>query len=162
MKVKETNPGQESVLGQVWVGNTCQAICIPANSMKVVQGRTNKITQQLSCMVEARIFHNLPRGIVVNRTMITSHKNKQVPVALMNTNTYNVWIRQPLLVANIVEAKDCPWDYQSSMSHGGNKINISFCPVPSTEVQAEIVTVSVTKAEPGKKLETTNEGGERL
>ena len=80
----------------------------------------------------------------------------------MNTNTYNVWICQPLLVADIVEAEDCPWDYQSSMSHDGNKINISFCPVPSTEVQAEIAAVSVTKAEPGKKLEMTHEGGERL
>ena len=34
---------QESVLGQVWVGNAQQAICIPANSMKVVQGRTNRL-----------------------------------------------------------------------------------------------------------------------
>ena len=93
--------------------------------------------------------------------MVTPHKNKKVPVALMNTNTYNVWIRQPLLVANIVEAEDCPWDHQSSMSHDGNKINISFCPVPSTEVQAEIAAVSVTTAEPGKKLEMTLEGGER-
>ena len=160
-EVKETNPGQESVLGQVWVGNTCQAICILANSVKVMQGRTNKVTRQLSCMVEARVCHNLPRGIVVNRTMVTPHKNKQVPVALMSTNTYNVWIRQPLLVADIVEAEDCPWNYQSSMSRDGNKINISFCPVPSTEIQAEIAAVSVMKAEPGKKLETTHEGGKR-
>ena len=156
-EVEETNPGQESV----WVGNTCQAICIPANSMKVVQARTLKVTWWLSCMVEARVCHNLPRGIVVNRTMVTPHKSKQVPVALMNTKTYNVWICQLLLVANIVDAEDCPWDYQSSMSRDGNKINISFCPVPSTEVQAEIVAVSVTKAEPGKKLETTHEGGKR-
>ena len=162
MEVEETNPGQESVLGQVWVGNTCQAICILANSMKVMQGETNKVTRRLSCMVEARVCHNLPRGIVVNRTMITPYKNKQVPIALMNTNTYNVWICQPLLAADIVEAEDCPWDYQSSMSHDGNKSNISFCPVPSTEVQAEIAAVTVTTAEPGKKLETTHEGGERL
>ena len=94
--------------------------------------------------------------------MITPCKNKQVPIALMNTNSYNVWIHQPLLVADIVEAEDCPWDYQSSMSHDGNNIKISFCPVPSTEVQAEIVAVSVTEPEPGKKLEITNEGGERL
>ena len=162
VEVEETNPAQESVLGQVWLGNTCQAICILANSVKVVQGRTNKITQQLSCMVEARVCHNLPRGIVVNRTMVTRRKNKQVPV--MNTNTYNVWIHQPLLVADIVEAEDCPWDYQSSMSHDGNKINISFCPVPSKEVQAEIMVVSVTTAEPGKKkleMTTTPEGGKR-
>ena len=84
-----------------------------------------------------------------------------MPVALMNTNTYNVWICQPLLVADIVKAKDCPWDYQSLMTHDGNNIKISFCPVPLTEVQTEIVAVSVTKAEPGI-LEKTNEGGERL
>ena len=87
--------------------------------------------------------------------MVTPHKNKQVPVALMNTNTYNVWIHQPLLAADIVEAEDCPWDYQTSMSHDGNKINIKFCPVPSTEVQAEISAVSVTTAEPGNKLKMT-------
>ena len=80
LEVKETDPGQESVLGQVWVGNTCQAICIPANSMKVMQGRTNKITQQLSCMVEARVCNNLPRGIVVNRTMVTHTKISEFPL----------------------------------------------------------------------------------
>ena len=79
----------------------------------------------------------------------------------MNTNTYNVWICQPLLVADIVEAEDCPCDYQSQMSHDCNNIKISFCPVPSTEVQTEIVAVSVTNAEPGIP-EKTNEGGERL
>ena len=64
-------------------------------------------------------------------------------------------------MADIVEAKDCPWDYQPVISHDGNNINISFCPVPSTEVQAEIVAVSVTNAEPGTP-EKTKEGGERL
>ena len=67
---------QESVLSQVWVGNPQEAICIPANSMKVVQGRTDRITQQLSCMVEARACNNLPRGIVVNRTMFSPNKSK--------------------------------------------------------------------------------------
>ena len=67
---------QESVLSQVWVGNPQQAICIPANSMKVVQGRTDRITRRLSCMVEARACNNLPRGIVVNRTMFTPNKSK--------------------------------------------------------------------------------------
>ena len=95
--------------------------------------------------------------------MVTPRKNKQIPVALMNTNSYNVWIRQPLLAADIVEAKDCPWDYQTSMSHDGGQINISFCPVPSTEVQAEISAVSVSTAESGNnpELTTNTEGGER-
>ena len=106
-------------------------------------------------MVEPRVFHNLPGGIVVNRTMVTPRKNKKVPVALMNTNSYNVWIRQPLLAADIVEAEDCPWDYQTSMSHDGGQINISFCPVPSTKVQAEIAAIGVKTTEPGNNPEMT-------
>ena len=43
-EVKKEDPSLESVLGQVWVGNTHEAICIPANSMKVLQGKTSKIT----------------------------------------------------------------------------------------------------------------------
>ena len=35
-EVEDTNPGQEAVLGQVWVGNSYQAICILANSVKVM------------------------------------------------------------------------------------------------------------------------------
>ena len=68
------------------------AICIPANSMKVLKGKTSKITQCLSCMIEARAGNNLPMGIVVNRNMVNPNKSKQVPVALENTNCYNVWI----------------------------------------------------------------------
>ena len=52
-KVRNQDLSQESALSQVWVGNPQQAICIPANSMKVAQGRTNRITRRLSCMVEA-------------------------------------------------------------------------------------------------------------
>ena len=143
-EVQNQDLSQESVLSQVWVGNPQQAICIPANSMKVVQGRTNRITRWLSCMVEARAYNNLPRGIVVNRTMFTPNKNKQVPISLVNTNTYNVWICQTLLAADVVEAEDCPWDYQSIMSRDGDDIKVSFCPLPSSEVQAEILSQGVS------------------
>ena len=37
--------GLEAVLGQVWVGSPYKAICIPANSVKVVQGKTSKIAR---------------------------------------------------------------------------------------------------------------------
>ena len=73
---KNPSSGSEAVLGQVWVGSTHEAICIPANSMKVLQGKTNKITQRLSCMIEARECNNLPLGLVVNRTMVTPNKSK--------------------------------------------------------------------------------------
>ena len=43
-EVQNQDLSQESVLSHVWVGNPQQAICILTNSMKVVQGRTNRIT----------------------------------------------------------------------------------------------------------------------
>ena len=89
----------------MWVGITHEPICIPANSVKVVQGKTDKITRFLTCMVESRDVNNLPMGVVVNRTMITPKKSKKVPVMLANTNSYNIWIRQPLLAANVIEVE---------------------------------------------------------
>ena len=155
----EKNPssGSDAVLGQVWVGSTHEAVCIPANSTKVLQGKTNKITQRLSCMIKARKCNNLPLGLVVNRTMVTPNKSKRVPIVLVNTNSYNVWVRQPLPAADIVEAKDCPWDYQPVMSHDGNNIKVSFCPVPTPEVQAEIMATGSTKTG-NTKLDKTKKG----
>ena len=91
---KKKDPIKESVttLGQVWVGESHQPLCIPANSTKVVTGKTDKITKQLTCMVESCESNNLPMGVVVNRTMVTPNKSKHVLVLLMNTNSYNVWI----------------------------------------------------------------------
>ena len=70
-KEKVPNSGLDNILGQVWVGITKDPICIPANSVKVVEGKTNKITRCLTCMVEGRDVHNLPMGVVVNRTIVT-------------------------------------------------------------------------------------------
>ena len=109
----------DNILGQVWVGVTHEPICVPANSVKVVQGKTDKITWHLTCMVKSRESNNLPMGIVVNRAMITPKKSKKVPVILANTNSYNVWISQPLLATNVVEVESCPWDYQTVLSCGG-------------------------------------------
>ena len=44
-KKKDLSPGSETVLGQVWVGSPHEAICIPANSVKVMKGKTSKIAQ---------------------------------------------------------------------------------------------------------------------
>ena len=85
----------------MWVGIDNTPICIPANSVKVVQGKTNKITKRLTCMVEGRDIHNLPMGVIVNRAMVTPKHSKKVPVVLANTNSYNIWIRQPLLAADV-------------------------------------------------------------
>ena len=42
---EDLSPDSEAVLGQVWVGSLYKAICILANSVKVVKGKTSKIAQ---------------------------------------------------------------------------------------------------------------------
>ena len=108
-------------------------------------------------MVKRRSQNNLPMGIVVNRTIVTPNKAKCVPVVLMNTNSYNIWIRQPLLVADLVEAEHCLWDYQSSMSHDGDEVTVSFHPVPSPEVQEEILISAVNNSQTSDKFEEISE-----
>ena len=41
---KDLDP-QDTILGQVWIGDPCKVICIPANSVKVVEGKTSKKAQ---------------------------------------------------------------------------------------------------------------------
>ena len=95
-------------------------------------------------MVEARDINNLPMGVVVNRAMVTPKKSKKVPVILANMNSYNIWIRQPLLAANVVEVESCPWDYQTILSRDGKDVKVSFCPVPPPEVQEDIFISSTS------------------
>ena len=100
-------------------------------------------------------------GVMVNRTAVTPTKSKKVPVTLLNTNSYNVWIHQQLLAADIVEVEHCPWDFHFTMSCEGNQVLVSFCPVPTPEVQADVLSVGVTEAElPSNAGETvtTNRG----
>ena len=116
-------------------------------------------------MVEARECNNLPFGLVVNRTMVTPNKSKRVPVVIVNTNSYNVWIRQPLLAADMVEAEDCPWDYQPVMSRDCSNIKVSSCPVPPPEIQAEVMAASAsdsTKAGNNKPYKTKKSKGRSL
>ena len=125
--------------------------------MKVVKGKTSKTTRRLSCMIEARSQNNLPMEVMVNHIAVTPTKSKNVPVTLVNTNSYNVWIKQPLLAANIVEVDHCPWDYHSTMSHDGSEVQVSFCPVPAPDIQADVLSVNSTKAEmKAGELEMTN------
>ena len=160
-KVPDTS--LDNILGQVWVGITHEPICIPANLVKVVQGKTDKITQCLTCMVGPRDTNNLPMGIVVNRAMVTPKKSKKVPIILANTNSYNVWIRQPLLATNVVEVESCPWDYQTILSCDGKGISVSFCPVPTLEVQEEIfvASTSVTRTGEMNSSNQTKDQGEK-
>ena len=157
---KYLNSGVDTTLGQVWVGGSHQPICIPVNSAKVVSGKTNKITKRLTCMVKARESNNLPMGVVVNRTIVTPNKSKCAPVLLMNTNSYNVWNHQPLLAADVVEAKHCLLDYQSFLSHKGDEVKVSFHPVPTLEVQEEILSSAVNNSSASNSSSSSKEQGE--
>ena len=66
-------------------------------------------------------------GVVVNRAMVTPKRSKKVPVILANMNSYNIWIHQPLLAADVVEVESCPWDYQTILSCEDKNIKASFC-----------------------------------
>ena len=126
----------------------------------LVSGKTNKITKCITCMVEARSSNNLPMGVVVSRTIVTPTKSKCVPVIFMNTNSYNVWICQSLLAANVIEADHCLWDYQS-LSHEGDEIKVSFHPVPSSEVQEEILSSAINNSNSSQTDSSSQEQGER-
>ena len=161
----ETNLEQESkadnVLGQVWVGEYHQAICIQANSAKILTGKTNKIQKKkYSCLIEPKEINNLPLGVMVNRTMVTAKKSKQVPIILMNTNSYNIWIRQPLLAANVVEAEHCPWDHTTIMTQNGEEIKISYHQIPTAEVQEEILSSTIQQQDLNLKDQTQTQSGE--
>ena len=119
-----------NVLGQVWVGEYYQAICIPANSAKILTGKNKQNSKEIFLFGGTKDSNNLPLGVVLNRTIVTLKKSKQVPIILMNTNSYNIWIRQPLLATNVVEAEHCPWDHTTNMTQDGEEIKISCHQIP--------------------------------
>ena len=87
------------------VSNRRQPICILAGTSKVVVGRTQDKLPKGSYMVKATDDDNLPCGVSGNHTYVNPTKAKQVLVIQLNTNSYNVWIRQPLYVTTIWDVK---------------------------------------------------------
>ena len=122
--------------GRVMVGDRRQPICILAGTSKVVVGRTQGKLPKGSYMVKATNDNNLPCGVSVNHTYVNPTKAKQVSVILLNTNSYNVWIRQPLYAATIwdVELKD--WDYEPiiTKSEEANTFEVKLQPVPPEDL----------------------------
>ena len=124
------------------VGNRRQPICIPARTSKVVVGRTQDKLPKGSYMVEATDDNNLPCGVSVNHTYVNPTKAKQVSVILLNTNSYNVWIIQPLYATTIwdVELKD--WDYEPiiTKSEEADTFEVKLQPVPPEDLREEILS----------------------
>ena len=128
--------------GRVMVGDRRQHICIPVGTSKVVIGRTQDKLPKGSYMVKATNDDNLPCGVSVNHTYVNPTKAKQVSVILLNTNSYNVWIRQPLYAATIwdVELKD--WDYEPiiTKSEEANTFEVRLQPVPPEDLREVILS----------------------
>ena len=128
--------------GRVMVGDRRQPICIPAGTSKVVVGRTQNKLPKGSYMVEATDDDNLPCGVSVNHTYVNPTKAKQVSVILLNTNSYNVWIRQPLYAATIwdVELKD--WDYEPiiTKSEEVDMFEVKLQPIKPEDLREEILS----------------------
>ena len=132
----------EGYAGRVMVGDRKQPICIPAGTSKVVIGKTQEKLPRGSYMVEATDDDNLPCGVSVNHTYVNPTKAKQVSVILLNTNTYNVWIRQPLYAATIwdVDLKD--WDYEPIITKSDevDTFEVKLQPVPPVDLREEVLS----------------------
>ena len=73
--------------------------------------------------------HNLPLGIVFN-WCVAIPKVRTIPVIIINTNQYNVWVRQPLLAAKLFDADCNEIEYWVTMNQEGGNISVGFHPVP--------------------------------
>ena len=92
--------------------------------------------------------------------MNTPKKSKQLLIILVNTNSYNIWITQPLLAADIVEADHCPWDYTTIMSQDGEEIKIGYHQIPSAVIQEEILSSTIQQEDPFLENQTHSEESE--
>ena len=151
---------KNGTIGQVTVGSKQNPVCIPGNSALTVLGQTNKIPLKLTCLVEQAQHHNLPPGIVINRCMATT-KARSVPVILVNTSRQNVWIRQPLLAAELFgtdQVKEI--EHRADMEREGDNIQISFSPVApdSIRVRSEQVETATSDIDPPTSSEKPSFG----
>ena len=88
---------------------------------------------------------NLPLGVGVNNTLVTPSKSRLVSVILINNNSHNVWIHQPLYAGDLWEVSPREWKYETVLTHkeGTNDIKVNFIQVPPEDLQHDILTNGV-------------------
>ena len=150
--------------GQVTVGDKHNPMCIPANSSKTIIGKVPRVDRKLTYLVEKTEDSNLPIGVGVNNTLVNPSKSGLVSVILINNNSHNVWIRQPLYVADLWEVEPKEWEYEPVLTHeeGTNNVTINFVQVPPEEFHEDIFsnTVEAEENNPSGKTENKNSKGE--
>ena len=101
----------------------------------------------VTCLVGQTEHHNLPLGIVTNWCMAIP-KAMTIPMIIINTNRYNVWIRQLLLAAELFDAECNEIEYRPTMDWEGNNISIGFQPVPPHLIDTNSCQVEVGPIQP--------------
>ena len=76
----------------------------------------------------------------------------------MNTNDYNVWIRQPLFAAELYEVDEHQWEHETVLvrEESSDEIKVHFQSVPPADIQEEILTQSAQQTE--SKTEGAKDG----
>ena len=141
-------------IGQVTIGSRKNPVWIPRNSVITVPGHTHKIPAKVTCLVEQAEHHNVPLGIIVNRC-VAKVKARSVPIILINTTKWNIWLWQPLLTTKLYTAECHLVEYRADMEIKGDDDNISFLTVvPDTiRVQSEQVETTSTDISPPNSSE---------
>ena len=93
-------------------------------------------------MVESTESSNLPLGVGVNNTLVTPSKSGLVSVILIDNNSHNVWICQPLYVGDLWEVSPREWEYEpvQTCKEGTNNIEVNFVQVLTEDMQCDILT----------------------
>ena len=91
---------KDEAVGIVIIASDHQLTCFPGNAMITIQGKTSNVKNKKSYMLETAAHSNLPSGVVVNCSYVTS-KTGTVSLIPANITSGNIWIRQQVLAADI-------------------------------------------------------------
>ena len=83
-------------------------------------------------------------------------KARAIPIIIINTNKYNVWVRQPLLASQLYDAECDQIEYRATMDWEGGNITIGFQPVAPQLIDINSSQVEVGPVQPASpKIEKT-------
>ena len=120
---------RHGLIGQDTKGSKQQLVCIPRNPAITILRNTNKLWPRTTCLVEQAEHHNLSLGTMGTRC-VSIPKERALPIILVNTNIFSVWLRQPLLAAELYDVVCDQIEYTATMDQESYNIRIGFQPVP--------------------------------
>ena len=115
----------------------------------------NKLPPRTACLLEQAEHHNLPLDIVVNGYMAIPEA-RTIPIIIINTNRFNVWVRQPLIAAKLDDVEYNMLKYKTTIDWEGQNIKIGFQPVPP-----QLIDINSCQVEAGPIQPTSPKIGPR-